>query len=505
MIAFPARSDIDGWSELGNPGWDWESLVPYYKKFHTFTPPTKEVSETLGLDYMDEKFQGDSGPVQTSFGDLHGPIESSWTSTLGKLNFKMMNDPLSGDSRGGQCNPATVDPKTKTRSHAGATYYNQAVSTRPNLHILTEALVEKIMLEKTKDLVSATGVMFTAKDGKTRFVNAKSEVILSAGSLKSPQLLELSGIGSAELLSSHGIDVLINNPRVGENLQDHITGHMSFEVADGIPSADSLADPNAFQAVMSLYNTAKAGPLAASIFTSAYLPILIPNEHYFAFILDKHLYSTSFVEFPGEKEQYGRIRSMLETYGDTSIQYSVAPFQMNVDKGDHTQEYLKPTSPGQYVTLMAALVHPFSRGSVHITSADPRQDPVIDPKYLSHPLDLDILGNHIEYMETIVKTEPFASLLKKDGRRIPETSLHDMETARKVAQQSISIFHPSSTCPMMPRKLGGVVDERLIVHGTRNLRIVDASIMPLIPRGNIMSSVYAIAEKASDMIKAERK
>ncbi|EOD43701.1 putative aryl-alcohol protein [Neofusicoccum parvum UCRNP2] len=243
MVIYPSKSGFDSWERLGNPGWGWETMAPYFRKFHTFTEPArKELHEELMLDYLIKDAQGDSGPVQVSFGggDWFPPFSKAWPRAFKALNQELIGDPISGLANGAFSNPATIDPVTKERSHAASAYYHNKAQKRPNLRVLTEALVEKVLLEKQLDgTVKATGVQFIARDGQRRRTLAKHEVILAAGALKTPQLLELSGIGSAELLAQHGIDCFVDNANVGENLQDHGFVPFSWEVQDPLTSATS--------------------------------------------------------------------------------------------------------------------------------------------------------------------------------------------------------------------------------------------------------------------------
>ncbi|MCJ1356971.1 MAG: hypothetical protein MMC33_006967 [Icmadophila ericetorum] len=509
MMTYPSRFGMDGWAELGNPSWNFDSLAPYYRKFHTFISPSKETREQLGLDYLDDKTQGMSGPVQVSYGEEIDPLSKAWPATFQNLNLKMRSDPLTGETIGAQSNPAAVDPKTKTRSYAASAYYSLEIAKRPNLRVLTEAQAEKILLEKRGGIVSAKGVQFTTRSGDIRYIYARNEVILSAGVIKSPQLLEVSGIGSARLLQSHCIKVMIDNPYVGENLQDHVAAHLSLEMADGLMSVDMLREPGIMDAIMSLYINSKSGPLAQGTFSSAFTPMMdfldISRKAELVRMLDEILGNVKNGSHPALTKQHSLIKNILLRENDSSSQYFAAPFQLNSHEGPDPQEHLKPTTPGNYLTIFVALSHPFSRGSVHINSADPNVAPTIDPKYFSHPLDIEILARHVQFFETIAKTEPFSTLLKPNGRRIPvDTHVEDLATAKELSKLLISNYHPTGTCAMMPRDMGGVVNERLIVHGTTNLRVVDASIMPMIPRGNIQSSVYAIAERAADIIKQDR-
>ena len=150
--------------------------------------------------------------------------------------------------------------------------------------------------------------------------------------------------------------------------------------------------------------------------------------------------------------------------------------------------------------------HPFSRGSVHITSSDVTAAPLWDPKYNANPLDLELLARAVQFVERLVEpSTPFGALLKPAGKRLPALRADDLDTAREIVRQRQgSIFHVSGSCAMLPRDKGGVVDERLRVSGTRRLRIVDASVFPLEPVGNIQSVVYAVAERAADLIKEDR-
>jgi choline dehydrogenase-like flavoprotein len=153
--------------------------------------------------------------------------------------------------------------------------------------------------------------------------------------------------------------------------------------------------------------------------------------------------------------------------------------------------------------MVAALSYPLSRGSVHIQSANPQDAPLIDHGMLRHPVDLKLHARHTMWLEKIAEAEPMASLLKKGGERLHATEpLTDIEKAKEICKELVlSVYHVSGTCAMIPREDGGVVDTKLKVYGTTNLRIVDASIFPLEARGNIQATVYAVAEKAADIIR----
>jgi choline dehydrogenase-like flavoprotein len=160
--------------------------------------------------------------------------------------------------------------------------------------------------------------------------------------------------------------------------------------------------------------------------------------------------------------------------------------------------------PGNFISLGLLQTLPFSRGTVHVSSVDPAKPPVIDPRYFSHPLDLDIMARGLLDIHQIHRVKPISELLKPNGRRNhPDAFLTDLESAKKYLQATAtSSYHPCGTAAMLPLSRGGVLDENLQVYGTKNLRVCDASIFPLIPAANIMSTVYAVAERAADLIKA---
>lgn len=191
-LIYPSKPSIDAWEKLGNKGWNWETLAPYYQKFTTYNAPSDQTAEALATQYIDEAIQGKSGPIQACFPEVHGPIGKAWPETFKNLDFSVTGDPLSGQSIGGYSYLSTVDPANRQRSYAGSAYY-EPVAGRQNLHLLPDSMVEKIILNSSADTVIATGVQFL-RNGKRHVVNACKEVLLCAGVFQSPQLLEISGI-----------------------------------------------------------------------------------------------------------------------------------------------------------------------------------------------------------------------------------------------------------------------------------------------------------------------
>jgi choline dehydrogenase-like flavoprotein len=492
---------------MGNVGWNWESLSPFLIKFHALARPSEDTSTHLGLDWIDDAFHNDHGPVKASFaGVVEDLIAKAWVETLKTLNHPTTEDQFAGKATGGFANPTTIYPDSKTRCYSASAYY-QPASGRANLHVLTGAAVQCIIFSQTCDGLVATGVNFV-QDGQDRTVIATKEVILAAGALQSPKILELSGIGSAKVLESLGIAVQIPNTYVGENLQDHILTGISFEVVDGIYTGDDMLRGNAeaIQQAMEAYQTFRKGPLCnPGVSSFAFVPTTAFHTAEGRSELQKTLddYKPE-LPHPAQHLRHKILTRLLSESLEPSSSFFTFGAQTNVGRSLDLIPYNNNPLEGNYLTIACALLHPLSTGSVHIASAVPSEPPVIDPEYLSHRLDLEVMARHTQYLETIATTEPLASLLKPDGRRNASGAyVSDLDAAKDYARSAcVSNWHAVGTCAMLPREMGGVVDPTLIVYGTTNLRVVDASIMPSIPQCNTQSVVYAVAERAAGLIKS---
>lgn len=313
-----------------------------------------------------------------------------------------------------------MDPRTRTRSHAGVTYYKQAAA-RPNLHVLTEALVEKVVFDRksrSKKLI-ATGVKFYS-NSKSFVVKAKKEVILSGGAFGSPQILELSGIGSKELLTKNGIDLLYENDNVGENLQDHMLVPLGFEVADGQFTFDALDDKTVLDAAIAEYVTNRTGVLSGILCSSAVLSYkqILPAEEKAKIPtgINKALTRSEIRLRPGLTHQYRLTRDKTLDSREASAQELFLQAGLNVDAGADSTRLGTPAQPGSYFSMLGVLEHPFSRGSVHINDSDPTVYPIIDPNYFGAEVDLEILADIMLHVQRVARAEPLASLLKNKVR-----------------------------------------------------------------------------------------
>jgi choline dehydrogenase-like flavoprotein len=505
MVIYPSRSGLNAWEGLGNPGWGWEGLSHYIRKFHTAAPPSEEGRETLSHILYEQKHVGDKGPVNVSFGDHYMPYYGAWMESFKTLGYPQTEDPINGAGTGPFISPSAVNQATHTRSHSAAAYLGEEVRSRPNLRVVTGAQVEKIVLEKRGDEAIATGVSFS-KGEEVFVLSVKKEVILAAGATQTPKILELSGIGDEKVLQSHGVPTIINNPSVGENLQEHGLIPYSYEVADGLPSGDMARDPEFATAAMAAYQKNGSGPLGYIPFASAFMPCVgLSHEDRNQMVETiKVTISNPNTSKTIRKQLEAQVK-LLEVPEETTGQYILVPFQMHSREKTPHQAF-SPSHPGLFVTIAIVLSHPFSRGSAHISSAYYRDASTIDIGMFTNPVDLELHARQCLLANKLMETEPLASLMKKDGARLHAAGPLDLDQAKDLCKDLVmSNYHFSGTCVMMPQEDGGVVDHRLKVYGTSNVRVVDASIFPLEPRGNIQATVFAVAEKAADIIKEDMK
>lgn len=490
----PSKSTIDAWAELGNNGWDWASY-----------------SKSLTKGYSLEAGQG-GGPLSLAF--PAGQADDEWAKifqeTLGSLGHGTNVDPFGQESVGAMTIPDTVLPASRTRSYAANAYLLPAVASRSNITVHTNSVVQKIILDSSggDGAVVATGVLFTDSDGKAQTVIADKEVILSAGVFNSPKILELSGIGGSAHLTKLGIDVVIDNPNVGEHLQNHVLASLCFEVQPDMPTLDDIArqDPTALTLAMEQY-AKQTGPLAKSgTNNTALLPL--PQSDRLAL---KQLIDSDEAGWTTAASAHDEFTKALGTYVTSTItssdRASAAYLFFPVFTSPQPDGGMGLPAPGsdKFVTVAVLLAHPLSTGSVHAASADSADAPKIDPRLLSHPLDAEVLARHLLHLDqTIISTDPLAARLIQNRKRRPVAKLDNLAAAKEFARSSATgAYHYTSSCAMMPKELGGVVDDRLRVYGTKNLRVCDASIIPMLPRSNPQATLYGVAEHAAGIIQSE--
>ncbi|KAM7206083.1 L-sorbose 1-dehydrogenase [Naviculisporaceae sp. PSN 640] len=497
-----SQASVDGWAKLGNKGWEFANFARAVNESYTLHSPSDEAPKG-------------NGPIQLRVAAPKSEPEATWTKAfldgLATLGFSSPQDAFSGHVRGGFSNPESVDPATKQRSFSANTYLGLA-SGRPNLKIITGSTVTKILLSTSnRKGVVADGVQYTQKsDGESKTVRARKEVIISCGTFNSPRLLELSGIGDDKLLKKLGIKVVIDNPQVGENLQNHVYTGLTFEVEeDAIATLDPFFrnDPQAVGAAMEAYGVNGTGPLSSSsIIASAQLPFpgieTEAGEKEVNRLLQEHLNWRSpegevSPRFSAAHAAF--VQSILLSPTEASSNYVFGPAYTEFENRTNPAN----RAPGKHITIAPMLSHPLSRGSVHITTAAADGSAAnhgldINPRYLSHPLDIEVLARHILFVEqSLSKVEPIARFLKPQPNRFADiTAVKDY--VRRTAKGA---HHYTGSCSMMPKDLSGVVDHELRVYGTLNLRVCDASVLPITPRANTQAVVYGVAEMGAKTIK----
>ncbi|KAK5634994.1 hypothetical protein RRF57_010707 [Xylaria bambusicola] len=510
VFAPQAYTVIDEYARFGNVGWDWDTIAPYYTKAITVLDTPEEHRQLLGVDGCSPTDLGKGGPVQLSYpGDPWHPIRKIWAETFDRKGWRMAGNPWVNASVGGFSNLASIDPVKRERCHAAKAYY-EPIRQRENLHVILNAHVTKIIFSDGEPQPKAIGVQYS-HEGQTKIASAGKEIIISAGALQSPKLLELSGIGNAEILRRNGIEVVKDLPGVGENLQDHLVCDITFAAEDKIgDTLDALArqEPKAMEEAMGNFIQKHEGILTSSgILTYAYLPVMDflqdPGRQNLVKMTTDSLSRSSSTPEEIRAGKYLEIatRTLLDP-GRPSAAYLTAIGQNPVALDPATGEPIPP-QPGKHLTIAVILAQPLSRGTVHIVSNDPAEKPEIDPRYLSHYLDVEVFARNVMFIESLAKSAPLSDVLKQPLQpSTPLARMTDLDAAKRYMQsRAISMWHPAGTCAMLPEDIRGVVDDHLRVHGISNLRVVDASVVPLLPPGNLQSTIYALAERAADLIK----
>ncbi|MEM1086522.1 MAG: choline dehydrogenase [Pseudomonadota bacterium] len=439
------QQDYDGWAQLGLRGWSYADMHPYFIR-----------SQNQERDGMDGHGQG--GPLNVS--DVTEKHEVSDAVIEAGKAMGLQHRDVNGEDQEGICY-YQLTVKNGKRCSAAVAYLNPAKK-RPNLTIETHALAARVLFEGKR----AIGVEYT-QNGKTVTAKARGEVILSGGAINSPQLLELSGIGNPELLQSKGIDVVSALPGVGENLQDHFVLGNRYRLKKGAPSVNSQSR-----------GLSLVGEVFKWLFTRKGM-LTLSAAHIAAFV---------------------RTRPELAT---PDVQYHILPATMDMNKVTESGEMELEKEPG--LTIAPCQLRPESRGSVHIKSASHDQHPAILPNYLHDPLDQQTAVAGLRWARKFAEQEALAKYIEHEME--PGPALQSDEDLLAYARETGgTIYHPVGTCKMAPEgDPNGVVDDQLRVRGVTGLRVVDASIMPRLVSGNTNAPTIAIAEKASDMIRAAAK
>ncbi len=429
------RDDYDHWAQLGNAGWDWNSVLPYFiKSEHN----SRGASEAHGAD----------GPLWASDIEEKNELMEAIIRGAGELGVPRTDDFNRGDQEG--IGYFQLFTRNGWRNSSAVAYLKPARG-RGNLRVETDAQATGLILDGRR----ATGLRYR-KNGVMHEVRAAREVILSAGSLQSPQLLQLSGIGPAELLRRHGIGVVHDLPGVGQNLQDHLQFRLMYRVSRPITTNDDLRTLAGQARIGLKWLTRGTGPLGIGI------------------------------------NQGGLFTRILPGSRTPDIQFHFATLSAEQAGG-------KP-HPWSGCTFSVCQLRPESRGNVEIRSADPLQPPAMRPNYLSTEKDRICAVEAIKYARKLAATDALKPYLESEYK--PGASVRsDDEILEFARENGATIFHPTGTCKMGSDRMA-VTDAGLRVRGIAGLRVVDCSIMPTLVSGNTHAPAVMIAEKASDMILA---
>lgn len=472
------------------------------------------------MDSFDLHMHGSYGPTQVSYPEYLWPSSSVWFEALEELDIAKCVDPNDGSNAGGYFLPLNIHPTLQTRADARTAYYDPACE-QPNFSVAINAQVTRVIFEdsaapngyppspyqnisapvkrKTRKQeqhpLRATAVEFaTSPDAPRQTVFAREEVILAAGAIHTPQLLELSGIGAADLLSSLNISSRQDLPGVGNNLQDHAMINLDYRYANiSVPTPKTLlTNATFYQAAQEEYMSSRTGPWTAKPSTAVAFPSLqqiIGSNDTSALIALASL-ADSFSYLPPTHHS----PTLLAGYAAQLPLILTALLNASVP----SHELLNDNSGG----LDVALMRPASRGTVHITSSDPFVPPAINPNWLAHPLDLAIMQRALLFNQRLLTTTSLSQFQPTFDHVPFDPTPSDLD---RILRTGVGTeFHASGTAAMMPRELGGVVDSNLTVYGTSNLRVVDASVFPIIPGAHLQAVVYAVAEKAADIIRGRR-
>ncbi|KAL6721795.1 hypothetical protein ACLMJK_000900 [Lecanora helva] len=506
--------DYDAWEELGAEGWGWEGLFPYFKKSENFHDPGPD-HKAKHESHFNLEYHGVGGPLETSYSVTYGSSHQHWHKTMHKLGIETNCSHFSGSNVGCWTALTGVTEKKRERCYSATAYYQPSCK-RKNLALLTNAMVRDIVLEKQGDDWIAKGVRFI-HDEEEHVVHTQGEVILCAGSVQSPQLLELSGVGNPQVLKAGGIDMKVDNPNVGENLQEHMMTAMIFEIDPTIVTPEDLRnDPLLAEAADKEYVLTQSGPRTAIPSSVAYLPfshfISRPKLQSFSDSILNHSNSQS---LPSDRIRIDRLTS----------EKNLGQIEFNFDISNYSP-YFKSRPGKKYATMLMMLQYPFSKGSIHIPamkSAKPvtsDDKPIIDPQYYQGPggeIDFELMVLCQSFAHKICQTPPLADIIvsrvfppttppsSSPDDPDPNTTADEEDFAPWVRDTTITDWHPVGTCAMGGSRAsdGFVVDSRLKVYGVKGLRVCDASVMPMQISAHLQATVYAIGEKGADLIRED--
>ena len=438
------KSDYDHWESLGNRGWAWSDVLPIFRRSEDY-------------QHGADDFHGSGGELRVEERRVNWEILDVWRDAAEQCGIPKIDEFNRGDNFGNAY--FQMNQRTGKRWSAARAFLD-AAQPRPNLTVMTEATVESLSFNTDAVGLRATGVTLIHK-GQRRDIEATSEVLLAAGAIASPQLLQLSGIGRPDDLRAHDIAVRHSLDGVGQNLQDHLQIRTIYQV-DNTVTLNQRARTPWGMAMMGLeYFFKKTGPLT------------MPPS------------------------QLGAFAKSDPSQPSANIEWHVQP--LSLDK------FGSPLHKYNAITPSVCNLRPASRGTVSLKSANPHDAPAIAPNYLSTQEDLDVAVAGLKFTREIMAAPALAAFNPRELKPGPQiTSEEDLQ--RAAGDLGTTIFHPVGTCKMGPaHDTTAVVDDQLRVHGVRGLRVIDASIMPTITSGNTNAPTVMIAERGAEFIRKDYK
>jgi choline dehydrogenase len=438
------REDYDEWASLpGCAGWSYDELLPYFKKSEHFEPGPADT------------FHGHGGELNVTYPSWDYEITQAFIDAAVSVGIPR-NDDLNGERQEG-IGIVQVNQKNRQRWSSADAFLGKAVRARPNLTISLRSVAREVIVEDGR----AVGVSWLDARGKVQHARARREVILTAGAYNTAPLLELSGIGDPAVLADLGVPLKHALPGVGANLQDHFQSWMQMGVRDALTLSDDGKFPRVVWTVLR-YLFTKTGPLT---FPACNVGAFIPPKDG-----GRPMFQIHFTPGAGSQDEHGNM---------------VASEEPGVNA---TVTYLRPTS----------------RGSVHASSRDPREHPLIRHDYLATDHDRALAIEGFRVLRAIYGSESFAP--HRTFEILPGA---EVETDEQILdywrREGMSVYHPVGSAKMGPASDPyAVVDDQLRVHGVDGLRVVDASIFPFVPSGNTHAPTVAVAERASDLILGRR-
>lgn len=431
--------DFDDWRAAGNIGWGWDDVLPYFKKTEDFDGAADAFHAVGGAQHV------------TDLTPVAHPLCQRFINAGAQLGFDYAPDFNAGAAEG--VGVFQINTKRGLRASTANALLRPALRRR-NVELRAHAHATRILFEGKR----ATGVLYTSQ-GQTHDVTAQCEVILCGGSINSPQLLQLSGIGDGAMLQSLGIVPVVHAPAVGQNLQDHLA--VSYVYKSRVPTLNDELGPwtGKFRAGIE-YVLRRSGPLALSV-----------------------------------NQAGGFVRS-VPALSSVNLQLYFSP--VSYTQTPLSDRKLLNPDPFSGFLLSFNACRPTSRGSVFIRSPDPMEPPQIQPNYLDTQHDCDEALAGCRLLIALAGAKPLADVIA--GSVSAPSTLDDDLLLSDFRARADTVYHPTSTCPMGPDGASAVVDSRLRVYGVDGLRVIDASIFPTITSGNTNAPTVMVAEKGADMV-----